>query len=1856
MMGRRFRAESRTRVARVRPAVGAVLLLATTVLPVAAAVSIGPAAPAGATTLVKVPATWQLDTTTVTPNTTTCDRWYTTTAPPATASGSLTLSGAGGGGSGYSKGESPTGGKGGLVATTILTGAALTSPISVELGCGGTSGKAGLVPIYPYGPASGGDGYGDGGTSGRAVGVDGPGFYGGGGGGGSALCLGQATCTVPVVVAGGGGGAGAENDCEVTFTPYASGGTGGSGNTATTTASDIEVGSGARGYDGDDGHGGGGGKATSSGGGGSGWSSMDGAGGGHSPWSSDGGTGATSGNFWATASGGGGGGGYTGGGGGGGDACLASVDIVDVEIGVGNDAGGGGGAGASAVNRTYASGGTFTQGAKGGDSTTSFETAATVTCSQDGTRSRQSGCPGYVHLTWEVNETPTVASISPDVAPLGGGTRVTITGTYLAGATAVKFGTTPATTVVVGSATSITATVPAGTGTVDVTVTTSYGTSATTSADRFTYIPPPSVASVNPSSGPAVGGTAVTITGTTFTGATAVSFGGFPATFTVTSGTSIAATAPAVPFGRTVDVTVTTPYGTSPTSGADQFTYLSPTVSSLNPDGGPTAAGTAVTITGTRFTATTTLTFGGVPATTVVVHSATSITAVAPAAPLGPNAVAVTATSSLGTSPPSPGDQFTYFETPLVTSVTPSSGRVAGGNSVVVHGEALSGATQVLFGSTPATGLTDDSFGEVTVTAPPGTGTVDVTVTTPGGTSSPSTTDRYTYVPLPTVTGVTPTTGSIGGFTTVRVTGTAFTGPLTVDFGTQASRIVTVLSSTALTAVAPAGSAGTVGVTVTTSAGTSVTTPADQFTYVAPPTVTGVNPASGPATGGTSVTITGSGFVAGTMVRVGNLPASGVVVDAPTQITATTPPGNGVADVTVTTPYGTSPTSSADHFTYTPAPAPTVTQVNPDTGSTVGGTPVTLTGTGFTGATAAYFGGGFGTGLTVVSDTEITVTSPASAAGTVDVTVVTPTGASATTSADQFTYVAPPTVTALAPPTGAESGGTPVTLTGAGFVAPATVDFGTTAADTVVVVSSTEITVKAPPGTGTVAVTVTTPYGTSTAGSTDEFHFVPPPQIEYLVPKTGPAAGGYRVFIAGADLETAQGVSFGPNPSPNVTVISSGELVATAPAGTGTVDVTVTTSGGTSGSSSADEFTYVPAPSVTRLSPAGGPEAGGNVVTITGTGLAGATAVAFGGISGGHFTVVSDDQIIATVPAGTGTVDVTVTTTAGTSTAGPGDRYTYLPAPAVSSVGPSSGPAAGGTNVTITGTGFAGATVVTFGGQAAVFTVGSATGITATAPPDTGTVDVVVTTLGGASAITAADRYTYVAPPRPVVTSLSQPSGPAAGGTTVTITGSGFTGTTAVTFGSRATTYTVTSDTEITATVPAGTGTVDVSVTGPGGTSATGSADRYRYFGAPTVTGISPSAAPATGGRVVTITGTGFTAFTWVSFNGRIATGVTQLSATAVTAIVPPGSGAVNVSVFTAGGFSPPTPANLFTYLSPPAVTLVSPNSGRTSGGSAVTVFGTGLTGATAVTFGSTPATYAVVSSTQLVATAPPGTGTVDVTVTTPTGTSPVLPADQFTYAVPSPSGYWEVASDGGIFAFGDAAFYGSMGGQPLNKPVVGIAATPDGHGYWEVASDGGIFAFGDAAFYGSMGGQPLNKPVVGIAATPDGHGYWEVASDGGIFAFGDAAFYGSMGGQPLNRPVVGIAATPDGHGYWEVASDGGIFAFGDAAFYGSMGGQPLNKPVVGIAATPDGHGYWEVASDGGIFAFGDAAFYGSMGGQPLNKPVVGIAGSSGGPGAPTGYWEVASDGGLFAFGGAPFDGSMGGTPLNQPVVGIAGI
>src|SRR5664280_475291 len=209
--------------------------------------------------------------------------------------------------------------------------------------------------------------------------------------------------------------------------------------------------------------------------------------------------------------------------------------------------------------------------------------------------------------------------------------------------------------------------------------------------------------------------------------------------------------------------------------------------------------------------------------------------------------------------------------------------------------------------------------------------------------------------------------------------------------------------------------------------------------------------------------------------------------------------------------------------------------------------------------------------------------------------------------------------------------------------------------------------------------------------------------------------------------------------------------------------------------------------------------------------------------------------------------------------------------------------------------------------------------------------------------------------------------------------------------------------------------------------------------------------------------------------------------------------------------------------------------------------------------------------------------------------------------------------------------------GVVLNAPIVDVASTPGGHGYWEGASDGGVFAFGDAGFYGSTGTLHLDQSIVGMTSTPDGRGYWEVGSDGGIFAFGDAGFYGSASGLSPGSPIVGMASTPDGQGYWVAASNGAVFAFGDAGFAGRA---PSGQPVIGISAS--GTGYRLAASDGAVYAFGGAGFYGSTGGLPLNKPVIGMSAIE------DGYVTVASDGGIFSFGGAGFYGSLGGSTLSS--------
>jgi hypothetical protein len=306
------------------------------------------------------------------------------------------------------------------------------------------------------------------------------------------------------------------------------------------------------------------------------------------------------------------------------------------------------------------------------------------------------------------------------------------------------------------------------------------------------------------------------------------------------------------------------------------------------------------------------------------------------------------------------------------------------------------------------------------------------------------------------------------------------------------------------------------------------------------------------------------------------------------------------------------------------------------------------------------------------------------------------------------------------------------------------------------------------------------------------------------------------------------------------------------------------------------------------------------------------------------------------------------------------------------------------------------------------------------------------------------------------------------------------------------------------------------------------------------------------------------------------------------------------------------------------------------------------------------------------VAAAPVGTDTIVGTYSgsaffAPSSGSTSLVVNAASTPTPTPTptshGYWLVGSDGGIFTFGSAPFYGSTGSLTLVRPVVGMTLTADRAGYWLVASDGGIFTFGDAGFFGSLpgmgyapaqsagSGKKLNAPIVGMVPSFDGGGYFLVGSDGGVFAFGDAKFEGSCPGiGGCSGAAVTVMPDASGNGYWLVTATGHVYAFGDATSFGQPG--PQSSPATSATRTPDGNGYWILFANGTVDAFGDATNQGG----PVNQtggvdPATAIFATADGQG----YWVTNATGAIFTFGEAPNDGGTATTHLNGSIIAATG-
>ena len=540
-------------------------------------------------------------------------------------------------------------------------------------------------------------------------------------------------------------------------------------------------------------------------------------------------------------------------------------------------------------------------------------------------------------------------------------------------------------------------------------------------------------------------------------------------------------------------------------------------------------------------------------------------------------------------------------------------------------------------------------------------------------------------------------------------------------------------------------------------------------------------------------------------MSINGRPAGAPTVLSDFQLSTVVPAGATSGPVSVTTPSGV--ITSAVRFTV--VPPPTVTSFSPSVG--LGGTPITVSGSGFTTATEVTVGGSV-TAFTVLSDTSLRATVPTDAtSGRVAVSNV----AGTASSAGSFTVTAPPpapTVTGFSPGNGPP--GTVVTVTGTNLATTTGVYFGG-AASLSVAASATSVTAVVPSGgfSGVVSVLAAGGGATSAAAFQVTAPVLPPlpPVVAALSPSAGPV--GSTVLISGTGFDFTTGVSFNGMPATFQQV--TGGLAAVVPAGATTGPVVVTSADAGPGTGSV-VFTVQGAgssgPSLTSFAPGSGPA--GTTVVVTGVGLAGTSAVSVNGVPAASFSALSPTAVSFVVGKKSTSGPVRLTTPGGVLTSSTSFVVGKASAvPTVTAPAPLAGPA--GTTVTVTGTALTGATAVTVGGTpVASFRVGSATSLTLVVAAGTASGPVAVTTPIG----TAVSAVPFTVTELPTLTALSPASGGV--GTTVVLTGTGLSGATAVSVnGTRARSFTVQSGTQISFVVGTGTKTGPVSVVTPRGTA-----------------------------------------------------------------------------------------------------------------------------------------------------------------------------------------------------------------------------------------------------------------------------------------------------------------------------------------------------------------------------------------------------------------------------------------------------
>jgi IPT/TIG domain/Bacterial Ig-like domain (group 3)/Glucodextranase, domain B len=739
---------------------------------------------------------------------------------------------------------------------------------------------------------------------------------------------------------------------------------------------------------------------------------------------------------------------------------------------------------------------------------------------------------------------PTISSFSPTSGPVG--TAVTITGTNFSSTPAnnsVKFNGTAAATPTSATTTKLMVTVPLSATTGKITIT--VGSSTGTSSGSFT-VSPPTITSFSPTSGPA--GTPVTITGTNFSTTlvnNVVKFNGTTATPTSATTTKIVVPVPLAATTGKITVAV----GALTATSGSSFTVSPPTITGVSPASGP--VGTAVTITGTNFSATSANDVVKFNGTTAMLTSATATQIVVPV-PSGSTTGKVTVT--IGALTATSGSNFTVTVPPTITSFSPASGPV--GTSVTINGTNFSSTASqdtVKFNGVAAAAPTSPTTTRLVVKVPSSAATGPISVIVSGLTATSST--NFTVTPVPTVSGLNPSSGVFG--TPVTITGTNFdSNPAndTVTFNGTTST-PTSASATQLVAVVPsAATTGKISVTVAGLTGTS----GSSFT-VPSPTITGTNPGSGPA--GTSVTISGTNFspVATDNVVTFHGTGASVTSSTSTQIVATVPTGATTGTIKVT--VGSHSVTSGSSFTVTQAP--TISGFTPAFGRI--GTDVEIVGTNFSTNQAndiVAFTGVAGSPVQI-GPTTTALNAIVPTGGTTGPISITVNGTGAR-SATNFTYVpgdltTAPGIDGFLPTSGAPGTVVAVHSSGLGHCCWNSIAFNGVQA-TVAARDGDEVFVVVPTGATTGPISII--YNALAATSTTNFTVVP----------TGPVISGFSptAAVVGSTL-TIVGSNFATTAAANtvtingvaatVTSAAANQLAVTVPSGAITGFIKVTTSG-----------------------------------------------------------------------------------------------------------------------------------------------------------------------------------------------------------------------------------------------------------------------------------------------------------------------------------------------------------------------------------------------------------------------------------------------------------------------------------------------------------------------------------------------------------------------------------------------------------------------------------------------------------------------------------------------------------------------